>query len=187
MTCKGIVCGCSSNRHKKTTSAERRSRLWLRQTWTSLNPGPCLPALSGGAHIRTDPRFHHSDGVRAQLWLRQDGELRDVTGDGGGGRRRVQAAPPELHQQVCCVCLILVLVFGLYDFLNSSQEEAYKCLQAFKFYFPALSGFFPHIFVILGLISSTGVTENKPEDELFRTSCQPLNPRLHIWNFMHLR
>lgn len=84
--------------------------MWLWRTLKSLKPGRYLPTASGGPHVRADPRLHHGDGVRTQLWLRQDGELQDVSGDGGGGRSSLQAAPPGLRQQVRCVCL--AVVFG---------------------------------------------------------------------------
>lgn len=84
--------------------------VWLWRTLKSLKPGRYLPTASGGPRVRADPRLHHGDGVRTQLWLRQDGELQDVSGDGGGGRSSLQAAPPGLRQQVRCVCL--AVAFG---------------------------------------------------------------------------
>lgn len=103
----------------------------INMIWANLKTVIFLCAL-GFSNFWTNTRLHNGDDVWPQLRLRQDGELQDVSGDGGGGRSSLQTAETRLHQQVCLCCSQSLGCVFVCTFLCLRHV----CLCMYVFYMP---------------------------------------------------
>lgn len=74
----------------------------------------------GFSDLRTNTRLYSGNNVRAQLRLRQDGELQGLSGNSGGGRSSLQTPQTRKYQQVC-VCFLVHGEHSFHVLLNKPQ------------------------------------------------------------------